>query len=105
MGNVGIELVVQRLTQAPRHAGGLHADAGTTRITGLAQGIHVVLVLLHIGHGGEEGVAAHMLPALERDGQLAQLRHAGAKLCTVLLGQPLLGHRARSHRGGRQPGR
>ena len=104
VGNVGIELVIQRLAQAHRHARGLHPDTRAARVPGLAQGVHVILILLHVGHGGEEGVAAHMVPALERDGQLAQLRHAGAEFGAVLLRQPLLGHGACRHRGRRQAG-
>ncbi len=37
VGNIGIKLVEQRLTQAHGHAGGLHADAGAARVTRLAQ--------------------------------------------------------------------
>src|SRR6218665_2370025 len=68
VGDVGIELVIQRLAQAHRHARGLHADAGAAGVAGLAQCADVLLVLRHIGHRGEEGVVAHMVPVLERDG-------------------------------------
>ena len=99
VGDVGVELVEQGLAQPHRHARGLHADACAARVAGLAQRIHVVLVLRDIGHWRKKRIVAHMLPALERDGQLAELRHAGAKLGAVLLGQPLLGHGTRGHRG------
>ena len=100
VGDVGVQPVVQGLTQAHGHARGLHAQACAAGVVRLAQGIHVVLVGLHVGHGREKGVVRHMLPALERDGQLAQLRHAGAELGTELLAQPLLGHSPGRH-GGR----
>jgi len=46
-----------------------------------------------------------MLPALEGDGQLAQLGHAGTEFGTELFLEPFLGHGAGGHRGRRQAGR
>ncbi len=105
MGDVGIELVVERLAQAHGHARGLHADAGAARITGLAQRVHVGLQGRYIGHRSEERVVVHVVPAFERDLHLADLGHAGAKARAVFFRQPLLGDGAGRHGGRRQPGR
>jgi hypothetical protein len=90
VGNVGVELVKQRLAQAHGHAAGRHADARAARIARLAQAVHVVLQVAHIGHRGKERVVRHMVPALERDGDLADLRHAAAKRGAILFSSHFL---------------
>src|SRR5690606_8318635 len=47
----------------------------------------------------------HMLPALETDGYLADLRHAGVEGGAELLLEPLPGDGAGRHRGRREAGR
>ena len=106
VGDVGVELVEQRLAQADRHARGLDTDARADRVAGLAQGVHVGLELGDLaGVGGEEGVLADVLPAFERDLELAELRHAAAELGAVGLAQPFAGHGAGADHGRRQAGR
>mmetsp|Transcript_6445 Transcript_6445/g.26503 ORF Transcript_6445/g.26503 Transcript_6445/m.26503 type:complete len:304 (+) Transcript_6445:1709-2620(+) len=107
IGDVGIELVEQRRAQADRHAGGLHTDARTDRIAGLAQPVHIVLKFGNLaGVGGEERVLAHVLPAFEGDGDLAELRHAAAELGAISLLQPFAGHGPGAHhRRGQACGR
>ena len=104
VGDVGVELVKQRLAQAHGHAGGGDADTRAAGILGVAQGIHVVFQCRHIGHRGEKRVVGYVVPALERHHQVAHLGHAAAKHHAVLLCQPFFGHRACSHGGRGQAG-
>ena len=46
-GDVGVELVEQRLTQSDRHASGAQLDARTAGVTSAAQLVHVRLELRH----------------------------------------------------------
>ena len=102
VGNVGIQLVKQRLAQAHRHAAGLDDQLGAAGIPVLAQLVHIGFQRVDLAHvGRKERVVGHMLPALKRDGVLTQLRHAGADLGAELLAQPLLGHRTGGHHRGR----
>jgi hypothetical protein len=102
VGDVGVHLVEQRLAQAHGHVARGHAQARAARVAGLAQLAHVGLQRADIGHRGEERVVRHVIPALERDSDLADLRHAAVKRGAVLLGQPLLGHGAGGHHGRSQ---
>ena len=101
VGDVGVHLVEQRLAEADRHVRSRHTDARTARVAGLAQRVHVGLELSHIGYGREEGIVRDMVPAFERDHDVADLRHAATELRAVLLPQPLLRHGASGdHRRG-----
>ena len=42
VGDVGVQLVIQRLAQAHGHAGGTYTDACAAGVAGLAQRIHIV---------------------------------------------------------------
>ena len=102
VGDVGVQAVIQGLAQAYRHIAGIHTQRRAAGVAALAQLLHVFLEAAHIGHGREEGVVRHMLPALETYGQLADLGHAGAELGAEFLLEPFLGHGTCGHGGRRQ---
>ena len=67
------------------------ADARAAGVAGLAQLVHVGLELRHVGaSGAKNGLSGTCSQRLERDRDLADLRHAAANDGAVLLRQPLL---------------
>ena len=84
VGDVGIHLVKQRLTQAHRHTTCHDTDARAAGVAGLAQRLDVGFQCRHILHRCEKRVARHMLPGLETNGQIADLRHAAPEQRAVL---------------------
>ncbi len=106
VGDVGVELVVERLAPACGHAAGGNHDARADRVARFAQRVHIRLQLGHdVGVGREKRVLMHRVPGLEGDGHFAELGHAGANRHAVLRGEPLLGHRTGGDDGRGQPGR
>ena len=97
VGDVGVELVVERLAQPDRHLPRDHLNARAAGIAGLAQHVHVRFEPRHdAGVGGEEGIARDLRLVLERDFDLAERAHPAGKAGAVLLAQPFFGDR----RGG-----
>ncbi len=108
VGDLGIELVKQRLAEANRHIQRLDPQRSADRVTRLAQRIHRSLQgfdASRIGRGGKEGVGADLAPVLDRNRHIADGGHAAAQLGAVLLAQPLTSHRASRHHRSCQPGR
>ena len=105
VGDIGIQLVEQRLAQAHRHPARRDAQARAAGVAGLAQRFHIGLQRRDVGHRGEEGVVGHVFPGLEGDGDLTDLRHAAAELGAEFFLQPFLGHGAGGHHGRGQPRR
>ena len=69
-----VELAVDRLTPARRHAFGHHVDPRTYRIAGLAQGIHVTFQHRHLfRRRPEERVVFHHVPVERLRGDFTQL--------------------------------
>ncbi len=104
-GDVGVQLVKQRIAQAHRHTRGRDANARAAGVAGLAQRVHVGLQLGHIGHRRKKRVVGHMVPGLKGNRDIADLRHAAAKGGAVFFKQPLFGHGAGRHHGRGQAGR
>ena len=104
VGEVGVELVVQRLAPAGRHVLGHHADPGADRVARFAQRVHVVLELRHDGGAGrEEGVVVDLVPRLEGNVDRAERAHVAADHDAVFFSQPLLGDGAGADDGRGQP--
>ena len=80
VGDVGVELVVERLAEADRHAARDDVDARAAAVAVLAQLVHVGLEAGDVARvGGEERVVRHVLHALERDRDRADLRHVAGE--------------------------
>ena len=78
-GDVGVELAVDRLAPARRHAVGDHVDARADRVAGLAQRVHVGLELGDLrGIGPEERIAFDRVPVERARHDLADLRQVAA---------------------------
>ena len=93
VGDVGVQLVVQRLAEADRDVLRHHVDARADRIAGAAQFVHRRFHArdqVGIGRRREERVGAHVLPALERHFDVAQLAHAAQEFGAEFLAHPLL---------------
>jgi hypothetical protein len=104
VGDVGVELVVERLADADRNAARHDVDARAAAVAELAQLIDVRLDACDVaGVGGEEGVLGDVLPALERNRDVADRGEVAGKRGPAVLAQPFLGDRRRADRRCRQP--
>ena len=98
VGDVRIQLVVDRFAPAHRHALRHRGNARAAGIAGLAQPVHE---RLQFGHAvrvrRKKRVGPNRIPALERDTVRAELRHVAADLDAMALAQPFFRNRARRH--------
>ncbi|KAF1858516.1 hypothetical protein Lal_00015033 [Lupinus albus] len=94
VGDVRVELVVDRLAEAHRHVRRHDVDAGADGIAGAAQVIHRRFHARDqagVGRRREERVIVHVFKILERHGNVAQLAHAAQELRAELLAHPFFG--------------
>src|SRR5206468_4226368 len=93
--DVGIELVVDRLSPSHGHARRDHFDPRAARVPRLAQRIHELLERVDLRMvRGEEGIAIDIGPALEWNDIRAELRQMAADFDAKSLMQPLARDRA-----------
>ena len=103
---IGVELAVDGLAPAHRHAGRDDLDARAARVAGLAQPVHERLELGDDSRvRDEERIGVDVLPAFERNGVGPDLRQVAADRDAVALAQPLLRDRRRPRRARRSRAR
>ena len=98
MGQVRIQAIKDRLTQAGRHALGDHVNPGADGIAFLAEGVHVGL---HLGDlvriRAEKRVLVHLIPVQFLGPDRPQLRQVTANTDTQSLLEILARHRTGGH--------
>src|SRR5690606_1433500 len=100
-GQFTIELAVDRLAPARRHAVGNHGDPRADRIAGLAQRVHVGLQLGHLRRvRPEERVVLDRAPVETGRLHVADPGHESTHGDAVALPEPLLGDNRRGHAHG-----
>ncbi|MNT32952.1 hypothetical protein D3C72_1688580 [compost metagenome] len=93
MGQIRVEAVKHRLTEANRHVFGNHADLGTNGVALFLQRTHQFIQGFQlIGIRAEERVLFNLLPIFQLADHVADLRQIAAHLYAIFLQQVFLGN-------------